>query len=167
MKIAGAGLLLLAAWLGLEDVARRTIRQTGVTRFMAAALLLGYAWLAVGGAAWIWMGGAPAGPERDLGLHAVLVGFVLSMVFAHAPIVLAAVLQVPLTYSPSFWVHLGLLHASMLLRAVGDLIASSSFLRWGGLLTGIAFLVFLTSSAAAAVRARRTPLTTGPASPQS
>lgn len=162
VQVAGAGLLALSAWLFMQDVARRTVRQEGVTRFMAVALLAGYAWLTVGGVAWLWMGDDPAGAARDLGLHAVLVGFVLSMVFAHAPIVLAAVLKLPLAYSPSFWVPLALSHVGMAMRAVGDLTTDSGLLRWGGLLTGVAFLLFVVLSAAVR-RTRRRPLTPGPA----
>lgn len=162
VQVAGVGLLALSAWLFMQDIARRTVRQDGVTRFMAVALLAGYVWMTVGGAAWLWMGDDPAGTARDLGLHAVLVGFVLSMVFAHAPIVLAAVLKVPLAYSPTFWAHLGVLHVGMVLRTIGDLAANAAFLRWGGLLTGIALLLFIGVSAIAIRRAQRRPLTPGP-----
>jgi hypothetical protein len=44
------GLIALRWWLVRYDVGRRTVRQRGVTRFMAVCLLGGYAWLGVGGA---------------------------------------------------------------------------------------------------------------------
>ena len=37
-----------AVWLAAKDIARRTIRESGLTRYIAAALLSGYLWLAVG-----------------------------------------------------------------------------------------------------------------------
>ena len=49
MRLVGAGFVALAAWLGAFDVARRTVRGAGLTRFIAVALLSGYAWLAVAG----------------------------------------------------------------------------------------------------------------------
>lgn len=52
MRIAGVGLVAQAAWLARYDVARRTVRTGGVTRFMASALLAGYVWLACAGALW-------------------------------------------------------------------------------------------------------------------
>ena len=45
----GLSLLVLVGWLAPRDVARRTIRSTGQARFSAAAMLAGYAWLAVAG----------------------------------------------------------------------------------------------------------------------
>jgi hypothetical protein len=67
-------------WLARHDVARRTVRQRGVTRFMAVSLLGGYVWLGVGGAIAAVTGVATAGLLYDAMLHAVLIGFVMSMV---------------------------------------------------------------------------------------
>ncbi len=99
VEIAGAGLLLQALWLARYDVARRTVRMGGVTRYMAAALLAGYVWLGVGGV--LWIAGDPtqlAGFAYDASLHAIFLGFVMSMVFAHAPVIVPAVLGVKLPY---------------------------------------------------------------------
>src|SRR5262249_37741536 len=43
-------LLALAAWLFKQDIARRTVRKRGLTRYIALCLLSGYAWLAIGAA---------------------------------------------------------------------------------------------------------------------
>jgi hypothetical protein len=68
--------------------------------------------------------------------HAVFVGFVLSMVFAHAPLIFPAVLGLPLTYRPAFYLHVGILHLSLMVRVVGDLVQELGRWRsWGGLLT--------------------------------
>ena len=61
-RIAGAGCLSISAWLLVNDVARRTVRQTGAVRFIAVALLSGHLWLAVGGALSLGYGGPRAGP---------------------------------------------------------------------------------------------------------
>ena len=42
-RLGGIGLLALAAWLARYDIARRTVRIPGVTRFIALCLLAGYA----------------------------------------------------------------------------------------------------------------------------
>ena len=99
VRIAGAGLIAQALWLARYDIARRTVRGHGVTRFMAIALLAGYVWLAVAGV--LWIAGDPAlagGFAYDASLHAIFLGFVFSMVFAHAPVIVPAVLRVPLPY---------------------------------------------------------------------
>jgi len=156
MRLAGAGLLALAAWLARNDVARRTVRTPGVTRFVALSLLAGYAWLAVAGAFWLTFGSTGGGPAFDTMLHAIFLGFVISMVFGHAPVILPAVLRTPLPYHPGFYAHLGLLHAGLLLRIVGgDMLGSTVAWQAGGLLNVSALLLFVVSSMVAIVSNKR------------
>jgi hypothetical protein len=42
VRIAGFGLAMLGGWLLRFDIARRTIHQQGLTRFIAACLPPGY-----------------------------------------------------------------------------------------------------------------------------
>ena len=114
----GLALAALAAWLVAFDIARRTLRAHGLSRYMAVALLLGYGWLGVAGAAWM-MVGLDAVAWRDTALHALGLGFVFSMVFAHAPVILPALLRVKLLFGAWFYAPLALLHASLALRLVG------------------------------------------------
>jgi hypothetical protein len=141
--LTGAMLVLLAFWLLRYDVARHTVRQSGLTRFIACCLLLGYGWLVVGGLLMLYHGQLVAGPGYDAALHAVFVGFVFSMVFGHAPIIFPSVLGVPVAYRPFFYVHLMLLHVSLLVRIIGDLAGLFAWRRWGGLLNAGAILLFL------------------------
>ena len=144
VRALGVGLIALTAWLARHDVARRTVHQRGLTRFMAVSLLGGYAWLGVGGAIAAVTGAAIPGVLYDALLHAVFVGFVISMVFAHAPIIFPAVLGVPLPYHPSFYVHVGVLHLSLIARVVGDLVDVLGRWRgWGGLLNAVALMLFM------------------------
>jgi hypothetical protein len=110
----GAALAALAAWLALFDIARRTVRADGLSRYMAICLLLGYAWLFVAGAAWI---ATSLGlPWRDAALHGLGLGFVFSMMLGHAPVILPAVAGVKLRFGPVFYLPLLLLHASLVFR---------------------------------------------------
>ena len=144
VRVLGAGLVALTAWLARYDVARRTVYQQGLTRFMAVSLLGGYVWLGVGGVIAVSTGMAMPGVVYDAMLHAVFVGFVLSMVFAHAPLIFPAVLGLPLSYRPAFYFHVGVLHLSLTVRVVGDLVEELGRWRsWGGLLTALALLLFM------------------------
>lgn len=157
-RTAGAGMLGLALWGAANDVARRTVKIPGVTRFMAVCLLAGYAWLAVAGALWLVVGDLGSGlAVYDAALHAVFLGFVMSMIFGHAPVIVPAVLRVRLPFHPSFYLHLGLLHVALAVRIVaGDAFGVTWLWRAGGVATEVAVLLFLAASAAAVVRARRT-----------
>jgi len=154
-RIAGAGLLALAAWLAVYDVSRRTVHQHGLTRYMATCLLAGYAWLAVTGALWLGYG-LNGWPVSDVMLHALFLGFVMSMVFAHAPVIAPAVFRAPVAYRQFFYVHVALLHGSLLLRVVGgDLAGNNTAWQVGGVLNELALLWFLAVTVAAARAGRR------------
>ena len=89
------------------------------------------------------IGAQYAGPFYDAMLHIVFVGFVISMIFGHAPIIFPAIVQVRLIFQPAFYIHLLLLHLSLLLRVAGDLASLQTVRQWGGLLNEVAILLFL------------------------
>ncbi len=154
-RLFGAALLALAAWLLRYDIARRTVRQAGLTRFIAVCLLSGYFWLAVGGAIMLARPLAPGGGAYDAALHALLLGFVFAMVFGHAPIIFPAVLRVAVPYHPVFYAHLVLLHASLLLRLGGDAAGNPAWTRWGALLSALALIGFILNTVLAVLRGAR------------
>lgn len=155
-QLFGASLVALAAWLFRHDIARRTVRQKGLTRFIAVCLLSGYVWLAIGGAVMVGAGGLwPGSPSYDAALHALTLGFVFAMVFGHAPIIFPAVLRVAVPYHPFFYAPLVLLHCGLALRVAGDAAGQFDWTRWGALLSALALLAFIGNTIAAVVRGRR------------
>src|SRR5690625_4579397 len=160
----GASLLALVVWLWSYDIARGTIHSRGLPRFTAACLLTGYAWLAAAG--FMWSLGAPIldGRSYDAVLHSVFLGFVMSMIFAHAAIILPAVLRKPLPYRAIFWAPAALLHASLILRvAVGDMRNVLWAVTWGGALNIAAVLLFVLCAAGSTVSATLKQPATGKA----
>ncbi|TQJ92412.1 hypothetical protein FBY22_3272 [Streptomyces sp. SLBN-31] len=154
--LLGAALLALVAWLVAHDIARRLLRSTGLPRFTAACLLAGYAWLGLAGALWLLGGPVTEGTRYDAVVHAVFLGFVMSMIMAHAPVILPAVLRRPLPYHPALAVAAWLLHLSLALRVVvGDLRAVRGAWQVGGVLNIVAVLLFVVSAATASVIATR------------
>lgn len=154
--LLGAALLALVGWLAAHDVARRTVRAAGSVRFVAACMLAGYAWLAVAGGTWLIGGAAVGGARYDTVVHAVFLGFTLSMIMAHAPVILPAVLRRPLPYSPVLWAPAGLLHASLVVRLwAGDALGLHAAWQLGGVLSIAAVLLFAVLAAWSAVTARR------------
>jgi hypothetical protein len=153
-RASGLAELAIAAWLARFDLARRSIRRPGLARFMAIALLSGQAWLGAAGLLGLAFGAVAAGPGYDAVLHALFLGFVFSMIFAHAPVIFPAVLGLPVAFHRSRYAHLALLHAGLLLRVAGDLAASEPARRWGGLLNALAILLFLAQTAASLGRRR-------------
>ncbi|ALG86649.1 hypothetical protein [Gordonia phthalatica] len=151
-RVMGVTLILLTAWLLRYDVAGKTIRSTGLPRFSAACLLSGYVWLLVAGGVWIVAGPVRSGPAYDASAHAVFLGFVISMIMAHAPIILPAVLRRPLPYRPIMYAPAILLHASLLLRiVVGDGADQLWAVQAGGVLNVVAVLGFVVIAVASVV----------------
>jgi hypothetical protein len=151
MRLVGGALVALAAWLARYDVALHTVRQAGLTRYVAVCLLAGYVWLAAGGVLAVAVGLPAGGLLYDAVVHAVFVGFVFSMVFGHAPIIFPSVLGVPVFYRPVLYAPLALLHVSLGLRLAGDLVGPVALRRWGGLLNAVAVVLFLASAALCAL----------------
>jgi hypothetical protein len=156
LPLLGLATLALVGWLAVHDAARRTVRATGAARFMAACMLAGYFWLAVAGGTWL-LGGeaATSGPGYDAVVHAVFLGFTLSMIMAHAPVIMPAVLRRPLPYHPALVAPAALLHLSLALRLwAGDAMGQRHAWVTGGALNITALLLFVAVAAWAAARGR-------------
>jgi hypothetical protein len=157
IPMSGAVLLGLVAWLLRYDVARVTVRSRGLPRFAAACLLAGYAWLGVAGAGWLLGGARTEGAVYDATTHAIFLGFVITMIMAHAPIILPAVIRVDLPYHPVLYAPVALLQFTLLVRVVaGDAWGMTTALQIGGLGAAIAIVLFFATSAALAVRGTHT-----------
>ena len=119
--LLGVALILLALWLFAFDRARVTFHQAKQPRYVALCLLAGYFWLGLGGAL------IALESAYDAALHAIFVGFVISMVFGHAPV----------TYHPVLYLPLALLHASLAVRVA----ISAPIGGWGNALAIAVFII--------------------------
>ncbi|HET8589782.1 MAG TPA: hypothetical protein VFM01_09125, partial [Nakamurella sp.] len=155
LPVLGLALLVLVGALLRVDVAVRMLRGRGLPRFSAACLLAGYGWLSLAGAVLLVAPDPWAGGGYDAVVHAVFLGFTVSMIFAHAPVILPAVLHRPLPYHPAMYVPAALLHAALLLRVAGDLRGARLLWQVGGVGNVVAVLAFLVTAIAAAVAAGR------------
>ena len=143
-RLSGLGLIMLGAWLLRYDITRYTIKKTGLTRYIAACLLPGYVWLIVGGALWIGYGGNVfAGLTYDALLHTLFLGFVFSMIFGHAPIIVPAVMPIDIKYHWRFYIPLVLLQSSLVVRVLADLTLNQPLRMWAGMFNVLAILIFL------------------------
>lgn len=156
----GAGLLALALWLLRYDIARRTVKGEGLTRFIAVCLLSGYAWLVAGSLILLDAASAPtamplAGASYDAVLHAILIGFVFSMVFGHALVIFPSVVRVKMPYHWTFYLPLLALHLSLMIRLWGDILSMPQLRSTGGLLNAAALVLFVMSVIASVIRGFR------------
>jgi hypothetical protein len=138
----GAGLVSLSVWLGLHDIAFRNPRRAAHLRYFGFCMFTGYVWLAVAGVALIVLPPAATAFGYDLLLHAVLLGFVLSMAFGHSVIVIPALTGARAPFHPGMYVGLTLLHLSVALRVTADALSWNQGRLLSGPLTLIAMLTF-------------------------
>lgn len=150
--VYGVSLLMLAMWLCLFDIARHTVRASGLSRYMAICLLSGYAWLAVAGVCWA---AYTAGHGwRDAALHALGLGFIFSMVMGHAPVILPAVARIKLHFDGRFYVPWLLLHLSLLIR-LGPGTVSPAWRASGSALNAASIALFALTVISAALTWRK------------
>ncbi len=150
--LLGAALALLMAWLFRYDPATKLVNTKGLPRYMAVCLLAGYVWLLVPAGIWIVIGMVGSGREYDAALHAIFLGFVMSMIMAHAPVILPAVLRKPLPYRWFLYFPVALLHVSLVVRLLGgDAWGNVDALHWGGAFNVIAILLFVVLAITSAV----------------
>lgn len=138
----GVGFAAATAWLLNHDIALRTVRLTGQARFSAACMIAGYVWLGVAGIVLLLVPPGAAAFSHDAAVHAIAIGFVLSMVFGHGPIILPAVTGVRVRYSAALYVALALLHVSVLLRVSSDLGEVVALRAASGVVTVVALVSY-------------------------
>lgn len=148
------GLVLLgtSGWLLRDDVPRRMIRNHGLHRYNGATLFAGYLWLALAGITWLLVGVPGSEASYDIVIHATFLGFGVSMIMAHAPIIFPSVIGRPLPYRPVLWVPVGMLNLGLLVRVAGDLTGRGTPWTVGSVLTVLALLVFVLTAVGVVIR---------------
>jgi hypothetical protein len=120
-SLASLLLIGIAGWLIQYDVARKTIKSVEWTKYSAICLLTGYGWLILAGLFGLWYGFPTAGPIYDGLLHMLFVGFVFSMIFAHASVIIPSLSGKLVSWHPYFYFPLMLLHVFLTVRIIGDM----------------------------------------------
>lgn len=132
----------IAKWLIHHDIALINIRKQGHFKFLGVALLSAYIWLIISGGLGFMTTDTPY--LYDALLHSFFVGFVLTMILAHAPIIFPSLLQIKfIPFHPIMYVWLLILHFSLFLRIYGDVFQYYELRKLGGLLNGISFVGYL------------------------
>lgn len=138
----GWGWLLLSLWLLRFDLARRTLKGPKLTRRIARVLLAGYVWLGVAGLLKILHPWLPWPGHQDAFLHAFFLGFIMSMVMGHAPIVFPSLLGLPLGCLGVPTLPVIGLHLSLIARIASDATPQLFMRDWASLGNALALVSF-------------------------
>lgn len=139
--ISGLLLALIAWWLLQFDIANINLRKTGFFLYTGSTLFAGYIWLMLSGVLMALPLSAPY--HYDAVLHSFFIGFAMSMLFAHAPIIFPALLKLRLKpFHPAFYVPVWATHLLLLIRLYADYSLNWPLRKWVGLVQVFVFLAF-------------------------
>lgn len=152
--LSGAALILIGTWLLRFDVIKIGLRNKGLTRYSAVALLLGNISLIVEGTFLLIL--PETMPAYDSLVHTFFIGFGFTMVFAHGPTILPEVLGISVKpYSSILYVWLIMLQASLYLRIVSGTILELGWRKYSGLITVMSIALYLITIIILLIKARK------------
>lgn len=135
--LAGVGF-----WLVRYDLVRINLQKRGFFYFTGLTLFLGYLWLILAGV--LMAVSLRHAHHYDAVLHAFFLGFTFSMVYAHAPFVMPALLgRWSRWYHPALYISVILHHLVMLLRLYSDYTSDMILRPWIGLTQVGVILLYL------------------------
>lgn len=141
LKIYGISLFSLSFWLIKNDIAKKNLNQKNLLKFISITLILGFMWLGLAGLIILFK--SIDYPYYDAFLHSILLGFIFSMIFAHAPIIFPSLFSISINFTNLMYMPLILLHSSLIIRVVADLLNSFEGRKWIGLVNIIAVLAYI------------------------
>jgi hypothetical protein len=156
--VTALSLIGSALWLYKYDMAKKSLQRGGQHFYSGVVLLTGYFWLIITGLFMAY--GSYSGIVYDAVIHSFFLGFVFSMIFAHAPIILPGVLKLQINiFNRSLYFWFVLLQVSLIIRILGSVVTSTDFKMIGGITNGIAILGFILNIAILAIiRKKAIPL---------
>lgn len=152
--IAALALIAASLWLMRHDVVGINLRKNGLAKYVGVALLSGYFSLLLCGLFLPILNDQPLG--YDAIVHSFFIGFVFSMIFAHGPIILPGVLGSGIKpYHPILYFWLVLLHASWIVRTIGDVVLDMQLRKYSGLISAVAIVGYLISMVSILIHATK------------
>lgn len=130
-----------ALWLFRYDMARHSLKKPGQSFYSGLLLITGYTWVIITGLFFVL--GAFYGSFYDASLHSFFLGFVFMMIFAHAPVILPAVLKLKISpFGKTLYTWYVLLNLSLVFRTFTFIPDFAAYKQWAGMFNGIAIIGF-------------------------
>jgi hypothetical protein len=150
---SGVALVGISIWLLKHDVIRIGLWKEGLVKFSAMALLLGNIALLLDGILLVLSGEQVY--TYDSFVHTFFIGYVMTMIFAHGPIILPGVLGISIKpYHPLLYLWLFLLFVSLCLRLFANVILDTELRKLGGLLSALCIVLYFLTMLTQLIRLR-------------
>lgn len=152
--LCGLALIAVSTWLMRNDIIGINLRKSGLPKFVAVALLAGYASLLLSGVFFLvlsdqWL-------TYDAIVHSFFLGFVFSMIFAHGPMILPGIMGIQaLPFHPVLYYWLSLLQISWLIRIFSDISVEIEVRKISGALSAAAILGYFVTMGILTIRSQR------------
>ncbi|MBZ0317943.1 MAG: cytochrome c, partial [Anaerolineae bacterium] len=145
LRLFAIGEILLAAWLfRYEAYEHRQFYRQRLVGIGDLRILSSYVWLAVSALLILWPGDATSGLRYDAALHALFLGFTMSLMFAYTPALFVRILNIrDERIMIGFGGHWLLLNVALALYIMGDLLSNATLRRWGGGLNALMFMLYI------------------------
>ncbi|MCF8258867.1 MAG: hypothetical protein K9J06_15030 [Flavobacteriales bacterium] len=144
--VLGAATAATAIWLLRYDMARLAVRKEGFHRYIGGGLLVGYLWLLFQGVTLLFL--ADRALFYDLFIHAFFLGFAFSMIWAHAPIILPAVLRIQhRPFHPLLWAGWTVFQLTLIGRMTFALLGEVELRRIFGIANGFTVIAMFMAMA--------------------
>lgn len=148
-------LMISSATYGWLELSLHRFARTPFARYQTTLLSAAYFWLTLAGLSGLFGPFEVGSLLWDFFLHAVFLGFVFSMVFAHAPLLFPALTGKPFLFSKTLWVPVILFHGSLLFRASADIFGAPFLRSYGAAGNAGAILLFFVFFALGRLREKR------------
>ena len=139
--LTGLSMILISFWLFRYDIAFKSLKMTGLHRYIAVNLISGYSWLLLSGL--LLMVTPTLKYIYDATIHAFFLGFTFLMIFAHGPIILPGIAKINIKpYHPFLYFWGAVLQISLLIRLLTDFAEITGLREIAGLLNMISIIGF-------------------------
>jgi len=147
ISMLGVTLLLLLVITAASDLnLKSSFHLNGPSelhRFLGVGLKTAYLWLGLSAMAMIFWSHLPPASNKDIVIHLMGLGFVFSMMLAHAPLIMPAALRLLPPERPQ-WIWFLVFQSATLIRIAGDISIIQPdallFWSWSGLISGMIHL---------------------------
>jgi len=139
--VAGMGLVV---WFVRNDMARKSVKKSGYQRYLGIGILTAHAWLLTHLLALYFLSDSYLG--YDIYIHAFFLGFGFSMIWAHAPMLLPAILKFQnKAFHSVLWLVWAIFQLTLLGRVLSSILQFTEWRKYFGMANGIAVLLMFVS----------------------
>lgn len=139
--LGGLGLVF---WFVRNDMARKSVKKSGYQRYLGFGILTAHFWLLLHFIGLLLFSENIAG--YDIYIHTFFLGFGFSMIWAHAPMLLPALLKLPTKgYKPVIWIVWTGFQLSLFLRVLTAFLGFMEWKKWTSMANGILILLMFVS----------------------